>query len=76
MKDRIIQIPKLEKRITNKDRVMDLLKTKDYTSNELARKLNIDDRIIRDIIMKLKYDIPMIETKCRCGHTPIYMVKK
>ena len=76
MKSRTIQIPDAEKKLTVKDKVFMLLCREEYTTKEIALKLNIQDRVIRDSIMQLKRVYNIKETRCRCGHSPIYTVKK
>lgn len=75
MKDRTIIIPKIEKKLTIKEKILKLLRQKDHTSSELSLVLNIGGRRIREAIQELKQTHIIIETKCRCGQTPIYEVK-
>lgn len=76
MKSRVIQIPKAERKLTVKDKVFMLLSQNEYTTNEIALKLNISDRMIRESIMQLKRVYNIKETRCRCGHSPIYTVRR
>lgn len=75
MKDRTIQIPIIEKPLTVKEKVYNLISKKDMTTDEVANELEISNRFARECIKLLKLDYSITETKCRCGHTPIYKVK-
>lgn len=65
-----------EKRKESKEAIYDLLLKKDMTTAEISKELHLPNRFVRDRIQLLKLNCNMIETKCRCGHTPVYKVKK
>ncbi len=71
-----VKIPKIEKRMTLKQKTLELLSKKEYTVNEMATLLNAPDRSVRYAVQELKRTYDMTESRCRCGHSPTYTVKK
>ena len=75
-KVREVILPIKEEKKESKELIYDLLLKKDMTTAEISKELHLPNRFVRDRICLLKLECDMIETKCRCGHTPVYKVKK